>query len=448
MSPSILIGIDLGTSAIKGVLLGADGRILAKERRATELLRPRPGWVEFSPERCYELLGEVIRALVRAAPADARVAALALSGATGNALLMDSRGNPLGNAISWMDTRALEDPKVDPADIPPEEVHRVAGWPYFRGFPLVQLAWLKQNRPEIFDKAAVAAMNITYLYHCLTGRYGMDYSTASTFYLQDQVKRQWYPPFLKWLGLSEDRLPALLPSGSLLGGITAQAAAETGLPEGTAVVLGAFDHPSAARGVGVLKPGEALLSCGTSWVGFYPVADRELPLSQNMLVDPFLSAQGPWGAIFSLPRVGEKVHDFVCQTFAGEPSMAERYARFNETAGRAPRGSSDPSRSLMESIARDMKAKVTALSKAGLKADRLTMVGGPTESKVWTEILADELGLEILLPESGAFAGALGAALLAGIGTGLFADEASGFARIRDRARRVEPGAPFLEEPC
>lgn len=436
-----LIGIDLGTSAVKGVLLAADGRVLARERCATELLRPRPGWVEFSAPRCYEILLGVVGSLARAAPPEAPVTAIALSGATGNALLMDRQGRPLGNAIHWMDARSVDDPRVDPSDIDPADIHRIVGWPYFRGFPLVQLAWLRQNQPHFFATAAMVAMNITYLYHRLCGRFGMDHSTATTFYLQDQFNRRWHKPFLDWLGIQEVQLPTLLPSGSVLGQITADAAAETGLPTEAAVVLGAFDHPSAARGVGVLKPGEVLLSCGTSWVGFYPVTDREQALSRNMLVDPFLWPTGPWGALFSLPRVGEKVHDFVNQAFAGEATVEARYARFNEAAGRATRGSTDPCRSLMQNIVNEMKARLDMLANAGLKVNRLTMVGGPTDSAVWTQMLADELRIDIHLPEIGAFAGALGAAVLAGIGRRIFADEADAVGRIGVAGMRVQPAA-------
>jgi sugar (pentulose or hexulose) kinase len=433
------IGIDLGTSATKGVLLAADGRVLATARRPTELLRPRPGWVEFSATRCYEILCDVIRELAASVPAGGSVRAIALSGATGNTLLLDKDGAPLGNAVNWMDTRAADDPRVDPPGIPPAEIYRAAGWPYFRGFPLVTLAWLRQNRPQEFGRAAIAGMNITYLFHRLCGRYGMDPSTATTFYLQDQEQRAWNQPLLDWLGLRPEQLPALLSSGSVLGRVTKSAAAETGLPAGAAVVLGAFDHPSAARGCGVLNPGELLLSCGTSWVGFYPVADRELALSQQMLVDPFLAPAGPWGAMFSLPRVGEKVQAFVDATFAAEPTPAARYRRFNEAAARAPAGSSDPCRALMEGIARQMREKMEKLAGAGLRARRIVMVGGPTESAIWTQILADELGVAIALPESGAFAGALGAAILAGIGVRVFADETAGFARVRSGCRTVKP---------
>lgn len=393
MKKECFVGVDLGTSSIKAVLADADGRILSKARRATELLRPQAGFVEFSSTRCYALLCEVVRDL-----GGVDVKGLVLSGATGNTLLMDAKGNPLHNAISWMDGRAEKDAELDPGG----DVYRIVGWPWFRGFPLAHMAWLRKNKPEVWAKASMHAMNITYLYHRLTGKWGMDHSTATTFYLQDQEKRRWHKPFLDFLGLTEKQLPKLLPSGALLGRLSEQASAETGLPDYCSVFLGSFDHPSAARGCGILKPGDVLLSCGTSWVGFYPVAERETALAQNLLVDPFLSPSGPWGAIFSLPRVGEEVQAFVEKNFAG------RYALFNRAAE-----SPGPSRDLMERIASGTKAKMDALADAGMKAQRIMMVGGPSESPVWPGILREMTGLQIEIPEAGSYAGALGAAMLA-----------------------------------
>ena len=146
-----------------------------------------------------------------------------------------------------------------------------------------------------------------------------------------------------------------------------------------------------------------------------------------------------WGALFSLPRVGEKVQALVDETFAGEPTQAARYARFNEAAARSARGSAEPCRALMEGIAREMKSRMESLSAAGLRAERIAVVGGPTESPAWMQILSDLSGLELLLPEVGAHAGAAGAAILAGIGAGIFADEADGAARVGLRGRTVRP---------
>ncbi len=405
------IGIDLGTSGIKAVLSDAAGGILAREHRATELLRPAPGLVEFSAPRCYQLLCEVTRALAARAPAGSRVKAIALSGATGNTLLMDAQGEPIGNAISWMDSRAEKDPACDPPGTSAAEIHRIVGWPWGRGFPLAHLAWLKKHNRPAWERATIYAMNITYLYHRLTGKWGMDHSTATTFYLQDQEKRQWHPPFLDFLGLTENNLPELMASGATLGRLTGGAAVETGLSTDTAVVLGSFDHPSAARGCAVLEPGDLLLSCGTSWVGYYPIMERKKAIELGLLVDPFLSPGGPWGALFALTRAGETVDAFVNERYRAEKDWSARLAAFNREAASDRTG---PAYAVMADIAQRTADRIRQLAASGLKAHRIAMVGGPAHSPVWPDILRKVTGLTIGLPGIGSYAGALGAALLAG----------------------------------
>jgi sugar (pentulose or hexulose) kinase len=399
------IGLDLGTSNIKGVLIDEQGTVIAQEKIATELLRLGDGKVEFSSQRSYELLLTVIKNLTAKVSSGSIVNAISLSGATGNTVLLDNDGTPLCNAFSWMDDRSASDESLNPPpNMTPDEVHAITGWPWFKGFPLVHLNWLKNNRNDIYAKAPKVCMNITYLYHRLCGAYAVDYSTATTFYLQNQVTRKWHKPYLDWLGLNESQLPALLPSGSVIGQINRNIATETGLSPETKVVLGSFDHPSAARGCGVLKEGDLLLSCGTSWVGFYPVNDRDKSIKNKLLSDPFLSPQGPWGSMFSIPRIGDEVQKFVDTKFSSEKSAADRFIKFNN----------DPeSKNLMTKISMSVKDKIDNLSKAGFTADRIFMVGGPSESPVWPGILRRITGLIIETPAIGSYAGALGAAFMA-----------------------------------
>ena len=133
--------------------------------------------------------------------------------------------------------------------------------------------------------------------------------------------------------------PRSAPSGTALGALTARAAADTGLPPDTLVVLGAFDHPCAARGTGTLEPGDLLLSCGTSWVGFYPLRDRALAVAQKLLVDPFLQPAGPWGAMFALTAIGATIDEYLDRLVLapGEPA-ARRVEIFNAAAAAAPPG--------------------------------------------------------------------------------------------------------------
>lgn len=468
-----LIGLDLGTSAIKGVLIAVDGRILAQARRETALLRPTPGRVEFSSEDYYERVCDVLRELATGAPDAGSIRGLSMAVAGGNTVLLDESGSPLCPAISWLDRRAEPDAQALLPGLRFDSVHRVVGWPFRGSFPLAHLAWLKQHRPEEWGRTALFGLNLTYVLFRLTGAFGIDVSTATTFFLQDQVGDCWHEPFLSLLGITEESLPARMPTGARLGRLTAEAAGATGLPESAEVVLGAFDHPCAARGEGVLEPGDVLLSCGTSWVGFTPVVDRDAALGDGLLVDPFLRPDGPWGAMFALTAIGVVVEEYVDAFIAGSgENMEDKYAAFNRAAESAPPGANglvlnltpvahlppgreeelrneytkgDIARAVMEAVVFRLAARIEALASSGFEARRITMVGGPTGSRLWPQIVADVTGLDVRL-SAGRNAGALGAAILAGVGVKVFSDERDGASRFQGNARTICPNPDARHE--
>ncbi len=462
----LLIGLDVGTSAVKGVLLSIEGDIIAQGKRMTQFLHPQPDFVELSPEAHYRTVCDLIRELVSRAPSGSSIVALSMAAASGNTLLLDKAGQPLTNIISWLDQRAVKTahellPKFDF-----EQVHSIVGWPWVGSFPFGHLAWLKNNAPEKYKTASHYGMNSDYVLFRLTGKWGMDPSTATTFYLQDQRKRQWYQPYLGRLEIFEENLSELLPSGSVLGPLTPQAAEDTDLSKETLVVLGAFDHPCAARGTGMLKPGDLLLSCGTSWVGFYPLESRDLALAQKLLIDPFLSPEGSWGAMFSLARVGTTI-DWYVDNLILQPgdNSADKYSLFSASSQQTPPGANglyinpcqdisslpekvaklktrypreEIARAVMEGVAFEMKRKMQELAETGLPAERIAMVGGPAESPVWPRIVAEITGLELRLI-NGQNAGAVGAAILAGIGAGIFRDEFEAFVGMGENAACISP---------
>jgi sugar (pentulose or hexulose) kinase len=462
----LLIGLDVGTSAVKGVLVSSGGETLAAARRSASLLRPQSGRVELEPEEHYRTVCSLLQELASRAPRGARVRALAMSTASGNVLLTDGGGRPLGNILSWLDTRSVGRtaellPGFDPAGF-----HQVSGWPYGEMFPLAQLAWLRRHEPDSWRRAAHVGMNTDWLLYRLCGRWGMDPSTATTFYLYDQRARTWHRPYLELLGLEEDRLSRLAPSGQALGTLSPRAARDTGLPRTARVVLGCFDHPGAARGAGVLDPGELLLSCGTSWVGLYPLAERGPGIRQKLLVDPFLSPGGPWAAMVALTAIGVTIEKYI-DRFLLEPGedSAGKFEILNAAAAACPAGAGglrldlyrdrtdflrevrDPlggrpreqlARALMEGAALVMRRTRRELAAAGIGARRLVMVGGPSESPVWPRIVAEMCGLELELA-GGQNAGAAGAAVLAAVGAGLYRGEREAFAAMGKRAARITP---------
>ncbi len=427
-----LIGLDLGTSSVKGVLTDAAGSVLAEATEDTQLLQPRDGWVEVDPEQHYRKVCAVIRQLAAASPG--RVGALAMAAASGNTLLTDADGMPLTNIINWMDRRAEQNPPAALAGLTGETVSQVTGWPCVSSFPLAHLAWLKENAPETLRSAAHVGMDTDWLIFQLTGSWRMDRSTATTFHLQEQVRGRYYQPFLERLGLRPGQLSELAESGVAVGALRPRAAADTGLDENTVVVTGCFDHPAAARAVGVLEAGQLMFSCGTSWVGFTPHPDRQALVDAKMLCDPFLSAsEGLWGGMFSVPCIGRTIDWYIDNVIApGEP---EKMRLFQEAAAQAAPGAggltidlrepprplnasrADVSRAVMEGAARLLNEKLQELRPKGFRYECVVMVGGPSRSPVWSDIVAETTGL--VVKSNGRSAGARGAALLAGAGIGL-----------------------------
>ncbi|NLB40953.1 MAG: hypothetical protein GX815_01580, partial [Clostridiales bacterium] len=328
--------------------------------------------------------------------------------------------------------------------------------PFNRMFPLSHLSWLKCHKPALLEKAHFICMTTDYVNYRLTGNWGIDPSTATTFYLQDQVNGKWYLPYLNLLGIPTSKLPPILPSSTVLGTITEEAAKKTGLLQGTPVVLGAFDHPCAARGSGVFHEGQMLISCGTSWVGFYPVKNRQIAIQQNMLIDPFLNPNGEWGAMFSLAAIGESVDKLVRRYISDE---ADRYIEFDRLSAMARSGANglfinplsvqpipnidkfakeDIARAIMEGTVYLLKVKADNLCEVGINATSAVMVGGPSETYPWPQILSDIMGMQLSVI-NGSCAGAVGAAVLAGIGVGIFENEKDAFNKLDFEEKTISP---------
>ncbi|MFC1479448.1 FGGY-family carbohydrate kinase [Planctomycetota bacterium] len=208
------------------------------------------------------------------------------------------------------------------------------------------------------------------------------------------------------------------------------------------------------------------MSCGTSWVGFYPVMDRDLALSQNLLVDPFLQPNGPWGTMFAFTCIGVTIDRYIDEIILdGIQDVTDKYYEFNSLAEKAQLGAGglvldlegdtdqalekgqslkgehsreDISRAVMEGAAFLMRRRIEELAQAGIQASNITMVGGPAESPFWPQILADVTGLEFKIG-FGQTAGAQGAAILAGIGSGVFSDLEQGFTTLKCEVKKVVP---------
>ncbi len=424
---TFLMGLDLGTSAIKGVVMDCDGNIIAESSQKTSFIYPAEGWIEIDAESHYQKVCKVIRELSAAAPGP--ISALAMAAASGNTLLTDDKGTPLTNIINWMDQRCKETTPEILNEISVEKMRQITGWPCVTEFPIAHLAWLKDNQPAIYNNASHYCMNTDWILFKLTGKWVMDHSTATTFNLQEQISGKYYQPFLDLLNIEESKLSPLVDSGTVAGKLTMQAIKDTGLSGETKIVTGCFDHPAAARGMGITQPGQLMLSCGTSWVGFFPESDRQKIIDHELLCDPFLTSDnGPWGAIFSVPYIGRTIDWYVDNLIA--PNEKDKYRIFDELAIQSVPGADglkidlretpqpikasrkNISRAVMEGAATLLNEKIKSLAPKGMKFDTAVMVGGPSKSPIWPQIVEEITGLDVSVGSQ--HAGSKGAALLAG----------------------------------
>jgi len=456
------IGLDIGTSAIKCILISESGIILGQAKAKNIFLYPAAGRVEYNVDERYNQICNLIRNVVQQNPSTSQVRALCITGASGNGLLLDKDKKPIENAVSWLDLRAEATFNELLSPFTSKYIHSVTGWPKIGSFPFSYFAWMKENKPEVYNSTDFFATDFIYFNYRMSGCWAHDTSTATNFYLQEQTSQKYHQPFLDFLKIDIDTLPKIVKSGEPIGAITAQASQETGLPEGTVVVAGSFDHPSAARGTGMTRIGDLLLSCGTSWVGFFPVASREAALERNMLIDPFLNPAGPWGAMFSFAGVGVTITEYFNLLFNNAPF---KFNKFDEAVMASKNENNFPdfdilqkelspkeyllkmlnnhsipeiSRSIMESMAKLMRNRIEYFRKEGMPITNVSMVGGFSESKVWPQILADVMEVPVNLIE-GEYAGCLGASILSGMGVGLFKNEYDGFSKLNINCTTLEP---------
>lgn len=437
-----LIGLDIGTSSVKGVLLTLERQIVFSTKKVFHYDMLDNGGVEISAGEYLSACLQVLKKLAQAAN-DGVIKGVCASSASGNLLLLDRQKQPMTGIISWQDKRVADEAREVLNGMDTGAFYRCIGWPYsFKSFPLSQLCYIKKHSPQLLEECSMACMSTEYLYYILTGKWGISSSAGTTYYLIDQQKGKYIKLLVEYLGLTEVKLPPVMPCGTILGGVKKEMAGICGIPAGTPVVLGSFDHPSAARGAGVLKEGEMLLSCGTSWVAFFPISDREKGIQARMLVDPFLYPDGCYGAMSSIASISGRLQTYV-NRYIDDSEQA--FQKLSELAKQSIPGANglyinpleepldetitafpkkDIARALMEGTVGLLKQRLDNLAEKGISAKSAVMVGGPSEDPYWISLIEEICNISVKVVH-GSFAGAVGAAVIAGVGVGIYENERS-----------------------
>ena len=434
------IGLDLGTSGVKAVLLDRDGAVRAGASRALTVSRPRPRWSEQAPRDWWDAASGALAALVdqaRAAGVDPHdIGALGLTGQMHGATLLDAHGDVLRPAILWNDGRAdaecAELERLAPA------LRTVAGNVAMPGFTAPKLLWVRRHEADVFARIAHVLLPKDYLRYRLTGAFATDPSDAAGTLWLDVAKRDYDDALLAACGLSRAQMPTVFEGNGVTGTLLPAVARALGLRE-IPVVAGGGDNAAGAVGVGIVRPGDALLSLGTSGV-YFAVSDG-FRANPELAVHSFCHALPDTWHLMSVMLNAAGCLDFSAQLagYGGVAALlddAETNARASRpwflpylSGERTPHNDvnakgvfygltpdtqrADLANATLEGVGFALLDGIDALHAAGLAPDSITVIGGGSRSAYWTQMLADLSGRALTLRAGGEVGPALGAARLA-----------------------------------
>jgi xylulokinase len=456
-----VLGVDVGTTAVKAAVVDAEGRLLASESVEYPTCYPRPGWVEQDPADWWRAACGAIRGALGEA-GRREVAAVCVSAQAPTLLALDGGGRPLRPALIWMDRRAEAECARLRDTVGEETVRRVTGNRVDPYFVAPKLLWLREHEPETFARARVYVQATGYLVHRLTGELTLDREHASLLSLRDLERETWSEQLCQAVGVTPERFPRLVQGDELVGAVTAEAAEATGLPSGTPVTGGTVDGAAAAIEAGAIDEGQAAEMTGTSTVLILPSAR---PRSEPAFVAMRHAVRGHWlllGAMVASggslrwlrDLVGETSFDALTAEAARDPPGAGGLVFLPYMMGeRSPIWDSDARgvflgltlasgrgalvRAVLEGAAFAVRHNVEVAAAAGIRVGELRSVGGGARSALWGQIKADVVGVPVLVPEA-SIGAPFGDAALAAVAAGLH-DDVRGLVRSVRVRQRFEP---------
>ena len=454
-----LIGIDLGTSGTKTVLFDETGKPVASSTGEYPLYQPQNGWAEQDPEDWWAACVATVRhTLSQSGIEPGQICGIGLSGQMHGLVMLDGQGEVLRKSIIWCDGRTAEECAEITEQVGAARLIEITANPALTGFTAGKILWVKKHEPEVYAKCRHILLPKDYLRYKLTGVLATEVSDASGMNLLDVPNRCWSDEILSKLGIDRELLAEMHESCEVTGGISSAAAAVTGLAEGTPVVGGAGDNAAAAVGTGVVGEGKAFTTIGTSGVIFAH--------SDTVTIDPlgrvhtFCSAvPGAWTVMSCTLSAGGSLQWFRNNFCEAEMASAkglgkDPYVLMDSQADRVPIGANrllflpwlmgerspllDPDargvffglsgmhtrqdllRAVMEGVVYSQRECLDVLRGMGVKFSRMLATGGGGTSPLWRQMLADvyDCPVATVANKEGP---ALGAAILAGVGAGLYA---------------------------
>ena len=445
MIKDIVIGVDSSTTACKAILWDLEGNRLAEGRAEIPMLRPKPDWHEQDARDWWTAMVNALRIAVHGVVLD-RIAGLCICPQRETFVPVDIHCRPIRNAILWMDVRAsnLMHDLVD--NIGEDQFHQITGKPLSGNLTLLKILWLRRFELEIFARTAKFLDVAAFLNHGLTGVYATGWGIAGPTGLLDLHNSEWSVQILKFLGLQEEHMPDIYPTGGFIGRVTQGAANETGLPVGLPVYAGIGDGQAGGLGLGITKPGDCYLSLGTSIVSG---SFTERFVTSNA----FRTMLAPIAGCYYLETVilgGTYTIDWFLENFGQNTTISELETRTQEllpgaegllllpywnsvlnpywdplASGlviglRGHHGQHHVYRAILEGIAFEVFGHFEGVETGlGGSIERLVLTGGGSKSDLWCQIFANVTAKTIYRSEASE-ATALGAGMIAAVGVGAF----------------------------
>ena len=438
------IGVDLGTSSVKLILMREDGQIVRTVSKAYPLSMPHTGWSEQSPEDWWEQtkvgLGELL-----AGQDSSAVAGISFGGQMHGLVILDKEDRVIRPAILWNDGRTGKETAYLNDVIGQDKLAAYTANIAFAGFTAPKILWVRDNEPENFQKIAKIMLPKDYVAYKMTGVHCCDYSDASGMLLLDVQNKRWSPEMLSICGITEAQLPKLFESYEVVGTLLPSVAAELGLPATVKVCAGAGDNAAAAVGTGTVGNGCCNISLGTSGTVF--ISSDTFALPSNHALHAFAHATGKYhlmGCILSAASCNKwwveeilKSTDFAAEQQGFVPGgenevlfapylMGERTPHNDPNARGAFLGLSmnttraQMTQAILEGVTFAVRDSVEIARSLGVNIPRTRICGGGAKSPIWRQMVADILRMpvESIATEEGP---GLGAAMLAAVGCGAYA---------------------------
>jgi xylulokinase len=455
-----LLGVDLGTSNCKTIIINADGYLISKASASYPVYRPKVSWAEENPNDWWNAVVKTIRNCVKKAKISKDdIVGLSVVSHQEAYIPLDERGNELGNGILWIDQRIAEQLREIRKLISSKKVLEITGLQVYPPLVAPQLMWIKKNMPKIFEKARVFLPPESYIAFKLTDEYATDPSMASRTMLFDIRKHKWSEEICGMLGIPISILPPVKDAWNVLGEISSENAKMLGLKKGTPVAVGASDNQCEALGTNVVKPKQLCINTGTGSCWMTPLTEPKLDfkgklncmchvLPNTWIYEIGINATGSSLDWFKnnmgceeiersrkrginpyelFDKFAEEIepgcdglfyYPYLCGSRAPKFNPLARGVFFGLVYGHTK---AHLIRSILEGVAFQYIGTFEILEDAGVRIEEIAMVGGETNSEIWTQMKADILNQRIKVPVI-ADAAAFGSAILAGVATDVYKD--------------------------